>query len=123
MLQYPCTQSDNIYHSNKWEPPPFPFLYPDANHVIGHALVHTVDKTHVLFATLELIWLLFLNIRSFNFVLAPRIYLRFSRFRRSYVNRPVVVLTDYGQMYSAFLLDVLCSNLPRSFFSQLFVLN
>ena len=63
----------------------------------------------------------FLNILSFNFVATPRKSLRFTRFIRSYVNRPAVVLTNHCQSYTAFLLDVRCSKLPCSIFLQLFV--
>ena len=35
--------------------------------ILRHVLVHSVDKTHVLILTVELIRLLFLNIFSFNF--------------------------------------------------------
>ena len=91
--------------------------------VIGHVLVHSIDKTHVLDVTVDLIWLLFLNILSFNFVATPRKSLRFTRFIRSYVNRPAVVLTNHCQSYTAFLLDVRCSKLPCSIFLQLFVPN
>ena len=59
--------------------------HPDSNSEIGHVLVHFVDKTHVLVVTVELIWLLLLNIISFNFVPIPRKSLSFTRFRRSYV--------------------------------------
>ena len=120
-IQYPRTLKNNIYHSNKRRPPPFFHL--DTNPVIGHALVHSVDKTHVLVVTVDLIWLLFLNILSFNFVATPRKSLRFTRFIRSYVNRPAVVLTNHCQSYTAFLLDVRCSKLLYSIFLQLFVPN
>ena len=90
-IQYPRTLKNSIYHSNKRIPPPF--FHPDTNPAIGHALVHSVDKIHVLVVTVDLIWLLFLNILSFNFVPTPRKSLWFTRFRRSYVNRLVVVLT------------------------------
>ena len=82
-----------------------------------------VDRTHVLLATVDLIWLLFLNILSFNFVATTRKSLRFARFIRSYVNCPAVVLTNHCQSYTAFLLDVRCSKLPCSIFLQLFVPN
>ena len=62
-IQYSRTLTINIYHSNKWGPPLF--LHLDTSFVIGHALVHSVDKTHVLVVTVDLIWLLFLNILSF----------------------------------------------------------
>ena len=105
---------NNIYNSNKWGPPLF--LHLETNPVIGHALVHSVDKTHILEETVDLIWLLFLNILSFNFVATPRKSLRFTRFIRSYVNRPAVVLTNHYQSYTAFLLHVRCSKLSRSIF-------
>ena len=105
-IQYPCTLKSNIYHSNKRGPPPCFHL--DTNPVLGHALIHSVDKTHVLFVTVELIWLLFLNILSFNFVPTPSKCLRLKRFRKSYVNRPDVVLTNHTS-YTAFLLDVRCA--------------
>ena len=73
--------------------------------------------------TVDLIWLLFLNILSFIFIATPRKSLRFTRFIRSYVNRPAVVLTNHCQSYTAFLLDVRCSKLPCSIFLQLFVPN
>ena len=95
MIQYSCTMKNNIYHSNKWGPPPF--LHLDFNPVIVHTLVHSVDKIHVLDVTVDLIWLLFLNILSFNLVATPRKSLRFTRFIRSYLNRPAVALTNQCQ--------------------------
>ena len=65
---------------------------------------------------MELIWLLFLNTLSFKFVPTPRKSLRFTRFRRSYVNHPAVVLTNCYQNYTAFLLDVYYSKWSCSFF-------
>ena len=103
-MQYSRTLTINIYHSNKWGPPLF--LHLDTNPVIGHALVHSVDKTHVLVVTVELIWLLFLNILFFNFVPTPNKSLRFTRFRRSYANRAADVPTNHCQSYTAFLLGV-----------------
>ena len=64
-MQYPRI---SIYHSNRWGPPPF--FHWDTNPVLGHVIIHS-DKTHVLVVTVELIWLLFLNILSFNFVPTP----------------------------------------------------
>ena len=113
-MQYPRTLKNNIYHSSKWGL--LQFLHLDISPVTGHNLVHSVDKTHVLIVTVNLIWLLFLNILSFNFVAAPRKFLRFTRFIRSYVNRPAVALTSRCQIYTAFLLDVRCSKLPCSIF-------
>ena len=113
---------NNICNSNKWGPPLF--LHLDTNPVIGHALVHSVDKTHILDETVDLIWLLFLHILSSNFVVTPRKSLRFTRFIRSYVNRLAVVLTNHRQSYTAFLFDVRSSKLLMfHFFLQLFVPN
>ena len=84
--------------------------------ILGHVLVHSVDKTHVLVVTVELIWLLCLNIFFFNFVPTPNKSLRFTRFRRRYVNQTAVVLTNHCQSYTAFLLDVRYSKWLRSFF-------
>ena len=72
--------------------------------------------SHVLVQSIVLIWLLFLNIFFFNFVSTPNKSLRFTRFRRSYVNRTTVVLTNHCESYTAFLLDVRCSKWPCSFF-------
>ena len=113
-IQYPRTLKNNIGHSNKWGPPLF--LHLNTNPVIGHAVVHSVDKTHFLDVTLDLIWLLLLNILSFNVVATPRKSLRFTRFIRSYVNHPAVVLTNHCQRCTDFLLDVRCSKLPCSIF-------
>ena len=110
-LQYPRTLKDIPYDLNEWGLP-LSFRL-DTSPVTGHALVH-VDKTHDLVVTVDLIWLLFLNILSSNFVVTPRKFLRFTRFIRSYVNRPVVILTNHCQSYTAFLLDVRCSKLPCS---------
>ena len=55
----PRTLKNIIYHSNKWVPPPYFHL--DSKPVFGHVLTQSFDKTHVLVATVELIWLLLLN--------------------------------------------------------------
>ena len=64
MIQHPRTLNNNIYHSNKREPPPF--FHSDTN-TWPYVLVHSVEKTHVLVLTVELIWMLFLNILLFQF--------------------------------------------------------
>ena len=101
-IQYSCILKNNIYYRNKQVSPPF--FHSDINPVLGHVLVHSVDKTHVLVVTVELIWY-FLNILSFNFVPTPNKSLRFTRFRRSCLNRSAVVLTNHCQSYTAFLQD------------------
>ena len=112
-MQYTHTLKNNIYHSDKEGPPSF--FHPDTNPVIPHALFYSVNKTNVLVVTVKLIWLLFWNKFSFNFVPTPRKSLRFTRFRRSYLNRPAVVLTNYCQSYTAFLHGECYLKWPRSF--------
>ena len=51
------------------------FFYSDTNPVFGYVLSHSFDKTHVLVVIVELIWLLLLNILSFNFVPTPKKFL------------------------------------------------
>ena len=69
---------------------------------------------------MELIWLLFLNTLSFNFVPTTRKSLRlFIRFIKSYINFSAVVRTNYCQSFTAFFLDVHYSNWPRSFFAAI----
>ena len=95
-------------------PPFFSFGY---HSVLDHVLIHSVDKTHVLVVTVDVIWLLFLNILLFNFVPTPNKFLRLTTFRKSYVNRLDVVLINQTS-YTAFLLDarcaVQCSHVPFS---------
>ena len=50
-------------------------FHTDTNPVFGHVLIHSFNKAHVLVVTMELIWLLLLNILSFNFVLTPNKFL------------------------------------------------
>ena len=69
LIQYkthaPCMQNSN-YHSNKKVPPPF--FDSDTNPVFGDVLIHSSDKIHVLVVIVESVWLLLLNILSFNLV-------------------------------------------------------
>ena len=112
-IQYPRTLMKNIYRSNKRGPPPF--FHPDTNPLIGHAVVHSVEKTHVLVVTLELIWFMSL---SFNFVPTLRKCLSLTRFRKSYVNHPVVVLANHCQSYIGFFQMSAVQRGPWSFFSE-----
>ena len=41
------------------------------NPLLDYVLTNSADNIHVLVVTVELTWLLFLNILSFNFVLTP----------------------------------------------------
>ena len=73
--------------------------------MFGQVLIHSFDKTHALVVTVELIWLLLLNIPSFNSFQRVQIYVRLARFRRSYVKCPAVILTSKIS-YTAFLFDL-----------------
>ena len=104
----PRTLNNNSYHSNKWGPPLFPDLY--INPVISHALIHSVNKTHVgcnsefdLVVVLEYTFFQLCCNTEKNSV-------------KSYVNRLAVVLTNHSQSYTAFLLDVCCSKWSCSIF-------
>ena len=120
-IQYPCTLKSNIYQSNKQRTPSFFHLH--TNLVLGHVLIHSVDKIHVLVVTVELIWFLIFNIISFIFAPTPNKFLRYKRFRKSYVKLPDVVLT-YRTSYTAFLLDVrVLFTVVMFLFLQLFVAN
>ena len=98
--------NNNKDHSRKREPPAF--FHSDTNVVLGHVLVHSVGKSHVLSVTVELTWLLFLNVLSFDLFRTPNKSLRFRIFRRIYVNCHAVVPTNHYQSCTAllFLLDV-----------------
>ena len=84
--------------------------------ILQLAMLHSIDKTHVLVVTVEFISLLLLNMFSFNLVSTPRKSFRFTRFRRTHANHPVVILTNHCQSYTAFLLNARCSKWPCSFF-------
>ena len=120
-IQYPCTLKSNIYQSNKqWTPS---FFHLHTNLVLGHVLIHSVDKIHVLVVTVELIWFLIFNIIYFIFAPTPNKFRRYKRFRKSYVKLPVVVLT-YRTSYTVFLLDVrVLFTVVMFLFLQLFVAN
>ena len=57
--------NNNKHHPRKRRLPPF--FHSDTNLVLGQFLVHSAGKTYVLGVTVELTWLLFLNILSFIF--------------------------------------------------------
>ena len=81
-------------------------------------LVHSIHKTHVLVVAVEMIWLLFLNILSFNFVPTPNKSLRLTRFRRSYVNRPAVVLIKVTLLFC-----LICDMQSSHFYFFVHILN
>ena len=74
MMQDLRILKNNIDHLYKLGPALL--FHSDTNLVLENVLVHPVKKNHVLFVTEELIWLLFLNILSFNFVQMPNKSLR-----------------------------------------------
>ena len=112
VIQYPRTLNDNIYHSSKWEPPPFFHLdtnnWPRSGPLCWQNSCSGCNSGTDLVAGLEYIF--------FNFVPTPNKSLGFSRFRRSYVNCSAVVLTNHCLGYAAFLLDVRCLKWTRFFF-------
>ena len=85
-------RATSITQTNKRGPPPFFHL--DTNPVLGHVKIHSVDKDPYFGWWVELIWLFFLNILSFIFFPTPNKSLRLTRFRKSCVSRPDVVLTN-----------------------------
>ena len=85
----PMHSKSNIDHSSKRGPATF--FHTDDNPALGHFVVHSADKTHGLVSVLSL-----------NFVPTLNISLSFRRFRRSYVNHPVVVPTRYCQSCTAY---------------------
>ena len=93
-IQYPYTLKNNIYHSSKCGLPLF--FHSNTNPILGHVLVVTV----------EMIWLLFLNILSFNFV----------------HRLPDVVLTNHCQSYTTFYLMCSVQSGDVPFFVAIFLL-
>ena len=106
--------TSNIELLNKRGSPPY--FHSDNNLVLGNALVHPFEKNPVQVVTVELIWLLFLKILSFNFLQTLSKSLRFGKFRRSNVHHFVVVQTNYFQVTLLFLLDVCFPKRLRSLF-------
>ena len=126
MIQHPCILKNNILHRNiehlsKREPPPF--FHSDTNLVLGNALVHPFEKNPVLVVTVELVWLLFLNRFFFNFIQTPNKSLRFRKFRRNNVHRPVVIETNHCQSCTAFFAWCALSKVSAFLFLRLFVPN
>ena len=99
---------------------PPPIFHSDTNPVLGHVLILSADKTYVPIVTVELIWLFFLNRISFKFFPIPDKSLRFTGFRRSDVNRPVVALIKFTLL---FLARCTIFKVATFFFPQLFVPN
>ena len=105
------TLNNNIYNSNKRGPPPFFIWIP----ILYLATFWSILLTNPML-TVELTLLLFSNIYSFIFISTLNKSLRFTRFRRSYVNYTAVIVINYCQGYTASYHDGRCSKWPRSFF-------
>ena len=102
-IQYPSTLKNNVYHSYKRKPPTF--FHSDTNTWPRSGPFCRQNPCSPW--TVELIWLLFLNIFSFKFVLTTNKSLRFTRFTRSYVNRPAVGLPNHFHRYFCLMCAVL----------------
>ena len=121
-MQYPHTLKNNIYHSNKRRPPPiFSFGYqsctrPRSDLFCWQSPCSGCNRRIDLVVVLE--YALFQLCSN-----AKQITVRLTGFRRSYVNRHAVVLTNHTSYTASFALCALrCSNLSRSFcFLQLLV--
>ena len=85
----PMHPKSNIDHSSKRGPATF--FHTDDKPPLGHFVVHSANKTHGLVSVLSL-----------SFVPTLNISLSFRRFRKSYVNYPVVVPTRYCQSCTAY---------------------
>ena len=82
-MQHQGILKNSMNHLSKRGPPSF--FHSDTNLVVGNVLVHSVEKSSCSqVVTDKLIWLLFLNILSFNYVQTTNKSLRFRKFRRSY---------------------------------------
>ena len=69
MMQDLRISKNNINHLIKRGLPPF--SHSNTSLALENVLIHPVEKTHVLVVKVDLIWLLFLNILSFNFAQMP----------------------------------------------------
>ena len=114
-MQHPDILKNNINHLSKNGPPPF--LHSDTNLVLRNVLVHSVERNHVLVVTGKLIWLLFLNILSFNYAQTTNKFLRFRKFRRSYMYTSLLSFKPTTMKCRLlFLLDAHCWKRPYSIF-------
>ena len=106
------TNKSNMYHSNKREPPPFFHWYtntwPRFDPFFWQSPCSGCNSGTDLVVVLEYVF--------FQLCSKPNEALRFTRFRRSYVNYTAVVLTNNCQSYTIYLLDVCCSKWQSSLF-------
>ena len=115
MIQYPHTLNNNTYHSSKREPSSFfhsdTNTWPQSGPFSWKHPCSGCNSGTDLDVVFEYIF--------FNLVPTSKRSLRFTRFRRSYVSRTDVVLTNHCQSYTAFSAWCALSKLARSFFLQL----
>ena len=102
-IQYPRTLKNNIYHLHKWELPLFLHLdtficnWPRSGPFCWQDPCFGCNRGFDLVVVLENN---FFQLCYYN----PRKFLRFTRFIRSYVNHPAVVLINHCQSYTACLM-------------------
>ena len=110
----PYTLNNKIYHSHKWEPPPFVHL--DTNTLSRFGPFRWQNPCSLCNSGTDLV--VVLEYIFFNFVPTPNKSLRFTKLRRSYANHTAVAPTNHCQSYTDFLLGVRCSKWPHSFFCR-----
>ena len=113
-MQHQGILKNSMNHLSKRGPPSF--FHSDTNLVVGNVLVHSVEKSSCSqVVTDKLIWLLFLNILSFNYVQTTNKSLRFRKFRRSYTYTSLLSFKPTTMKCRLlFLLDAHCSK--RTYF-------
>ena len=115
-IRYPHTLKNNIYHSIKRGPPPFSHM--DTNPVLGHVLVHSVDKTHVLDVIVEFVVLEYI---FFQLCSNSEQISQVHKIQKKLCKQPCCLSNQSNQSNTAFALDVRCflqySNSRRATFS------
>ena len=119
MMQHPCILMNNVKHSSKQDEHHF-FIQIPINNLAAFRSILSRKPMSCCNGGINLV--IILKYSFSKFVQTPKKYLRFRRFRRSYVHHSVVVLTRHCQICTAFfLLDVWCSKLSQFNFLHLFV--
>ena len=86
--------------------------------MFDHVLIHSFDKTDVLVETVELIWLLLLNILSFNFVPTSNKFSYAGKIQKKLCNAPCCRSIQPYKLHSV---DVRCAVHSGHVFLRLFV--
>ena len=116
LIQYPHTLNSNIYHWNKQEPPPF--FHSGTNTWLHSGPFCLQNPCSGCDSGTDLV-----DVLEYNFVdFVPTLNksLRFTRFRRSYINLTAIILTNHCQNYTA---RCTLFKVAKFFFLQLFVPN